>query len=349
MGKQGHPLRRRLWLALGAAVAGLVLAELLLRLAQPWLSFDRFEQSSRQLIRTGNAAYQAALERSDTLFWKLKPSVDLGRTGDKYYFGRISDSRGLRNRERAPGVARASSRILALGDSCTFGVGVDQEESWPQQLEELLNSGRKAQEEWVEVMNAGVPGYSSFQGLRALRVWFGPLQPDLLIVCFGWNDSNVWDGRSDQRVHELLAGRFDGPFDGLLHRSSFYLVLEKGLHLVRSHADRAARLPRVGVGDYASNLEAMVVEAEHRDLPIVFLLWPFRSQIVDPREPLTPYQRALKSVAAARKVPLVDLVEALRDEADPTMFLDVGHLDARGLALVARCVLVKLVRERILR
>jgi hypothetical protein len=42
-----------------------------------------------------------------------------------------------------------------LGDSVTFGYGVDQTQSFPAELERLLNQSGK-----YEVINAGVPGYS---------------------------------------------------------------------------------------------------------------------------------------------------------------------------------------------
>jgi hypothetical protein len=55
---------------------------------------------------------------------------------------------------------KASLRVLAVGDSYTFGIGVEQAQTWPEVLERDLaqRTGRT-----TAVVNAGVPGYSARQ------------------------------------------------------------------------------------------------------------------------------------------------------------------------------------------
>ncbi len=69
--------------------------------------------------------------------------------------------------------------ILAFGDSLTEGVGANKGESYPDHLQKL--SGRK-------VVNAGVRGELSAQGLRRLPALLDEVQPNLLILCHGGND-----------------------------------------------------------------------------------------------------------------------------------------------------------------
>ena len=86
------------------------------------------------------------------------------------------------------------TKVVAFGDSITYGYRVDKDQNYPSQLSALLQT---------EVINAGVNGETSQQGLRRLPSVLEKYKPQILIICEGGND--ILRRRSLVRAKENIA------------------------------------------------------------------------------------------------------------------------------------------------
>ena len=132
----------------------------------------------------GRVPYTAAtpwMVADDELLYVFRPNYE----GKVYLVQSRINNHGLRDDDFTTRKPKGTRRVLCLGDSRTFGYLVDQDEAYPSQLERLLRerypSGR------IEVLNAGRPAYSIYQGLRYLELRGLQFEPDVVTVGFGSN------------------------------------------------------------------------------------------------------------------------------------------------------------------
>jgi lysophospholipase L1-like esterase len=99
---------------------------------------------------------------------------------------------GFRGREIAREKGNAY-RIVALGESTTFGCTLGPEDKpWPELLEQMIQQRLKPGRP-VEVINAGVPGYTLEDNLHRLARDVLPLKPDMIISYHGYNGFPLLD------------------------------------------------------------------------------------------------------------------------------------------------------------
>jgi lysophospholipase L1-like esterase len=103
------------------------------------------------------------------------------------------NSVGLRDREIQPKEETTEFRVLVMGDSVPFGLGVSYEDSIPHRLEQLLNAGHDGSLQFRTV-NMGVPSYNTEQQLIQLETQGLDLRPDVVLQFFVRNDlqTKMW-------------------------------------------------------------------------------------------------------------------------------------------------------------
>lgn len=121
------------------------------------------------------------------LIRRLKP--DCTKTHPKTMKAFTTNSQGYRGEEFNGNHGSDSLKVVFLGDSLLFGMGISEEDTIPSCLRKALaGSPGVATGRDIEVFNLSVPGYTSFQGRKQAETLLAELHPDLVVVGFGYTD-----------------------------------------------------------------------------------------------------------------------------------------------------------------
>ena len=209
--------------ALITVVLFLVLSELALRLFLSPLPSRPFEWPPADMTRHG-------LMTDERLFWKLRPNFngpwgfyklaythELAAKKDIDWETRRAqvagtyrgvtweiNSDGFRGPKHLGKEEADTCLLLFMGSSITFGWGVRPEQAFPEVVRQELSAAYPGVS--FESINAGVPGYSSHQGLRYLEILLPQYSPDVVVAEFGVNDGTIAVGRADKAWEPSILG-----------------------------------------------------------------------------------------------------------------------------------------------
>lgn len=256
-------------------------------------------------------------------------------------------------------------RIFAIGESSTFGwKGVaSHEEAWPALLEKKL--GVLYPLRTIEVINAGVPGYTSVEQRVNFMLRISRLQPDAIVIYHGNNDIN-WSWVPEVET-KLIYGRelmqpVSGLWNSIVNHSYVYLELRSMLNKLTTSSNPKQDAPdsdvlnmlKDNLGRLINDARAINVEVaiatfahalDEKGVPGKFS--DYEKELGVPAvgkwfDNLSPqgvrgsfpiYNQNVRELAAAEGVPLLDL--AAKIPATPDYHTDWCHLTARGHDAVA--------------
>ena len=281
-------------------------------------------------------------EPDPVLLWRLRPNYDFGQGFP------LLNPQGF----RGPDFARLPVgvfRIACIGDSVTFG---RPEAEFPLLLERRLSADGRT----TQVLNFGVPGYSSWQGRQLLRRVLAAYHPDMVIILFGWNDHWLAKGFPDaeQKPAPSRAADWLAPLRWL---RLYQFINHARAHLVGEAGKPVAGppRPRVSPDQYRDNLLAMAAACRAAGVPVIFATAPSgisAGKVPDYLVPMAfitaPAQLAIlhrryndvaRAAAAKAGVEMCDLDAAFEAHGVATLFTDPAkdliHPNAAGYALMA--------------
>jgi hypothetical protein len=252
----------RVVLALISLTVTLIVAEVVLRATSP-IEFMRPPEAVpahawRELLHTRSSI--------PGLSYELAPNRVTQHGGATI----TTNSFGMRDVEPVPPDAASTCNIIVLGDSYTFGFGVEANETYPKVLEQRLVAQAAGNE--VQVLNFGVGGYNTRDEALVLehkgRLW----DPSLIIVGYVLNDPEIDPVQPLHRYYQVPKW--------WQHLNMFRLVAVNW---------RRREVKRLGGGDYIRYLHAEggrkwagVLEAfsdirriaDESDTPVILAVFP---------------------------------------------------------------------------
>lgn len=278
------------------------------------------------------------------IWWKMAPNLKDRRIAGRCWnrdvaFTLSTNDQGLRNPPLAPAGAR--TRVLALGDSTTFGLGVDNDQTWPAQLQMLLDA--EAGAERFEVLNAGVCGYSAFQGLRYLDKYGLDFAPAVVVACFGHNDFDTWNMQTD--IEKAIEEAEREQANAEKSFSDFFVLARRALRQAGEtlHAAAGQKRPRLTPEEFHDTLVEMKKLCDCEGIPILFVLWPYEWQVAQRSPDPVQYQVILIDVCKEINARLVNLYEAFVASSEP-LYADPVHGNPTGCGVAARAIAAEVGR-----
>jgi len=345
-------------------------AEAALRL----LKMPKEKYVAHQFAFPSDDMYATAFDRDSSRFWRLHngyngpwtmykpmytceqndPNVNVhARMLDfpnREYFGTVTwqvNSRGFRGKAPDPD----KRTILFLGDSVTFGWGVRAEDCFVGLIQQRLKSEGYGD---YDVINAGVPGYSSYQCLVYLREILKQIRPDVIIVETGINDG-VWAlGPSDRDVTVPLH---ESSLNKLARQSNLVQWLAYTFKRRSKPTGDAAEnaepffhtsmfkpgQSRVPEEDFKAIIAEFAATGGRLDAPIYFCFAGLYNEYCQ--------QKLVKSVrfTDSREIDIVAAMNASGQDL-PEFFLpyDEAHFSQRGHRFAADLIWERLQRDQVL-
>jgi lysophospholipase L1-like esterase len=346
------PSARLDWFNLCAAAATLYLASRIGRswsiASSPgpgfrvWSGFGRSMVIIVMILASGEFLLRtASLHRS--LIYESHGDLLFTPAPNQEYVEKISiskshtDQYGLRS-----GVSPAGRMIiLCLGDSITYGYGVDDQDTYPARLQLALDQNEPRK---YAVLNGGVNAYPVWlMHEKFLYLWNRGIRPDLVIVGYSMNEGLLTQlGTADLLTKAQFERRV--KWKNYVRQLALYNVVVE--NWARHYYDRvkdrmipgthSMSLERKDVErSYERQLELLTADLRERQVPVVFVLFCSFNGRTQNYDAQGPFQKLFADFAEKHDVPLFSSEAALSEGLSlpaslKRYFIDACHMNARG-------------------
>ena len=246
-------------------------------------------------------------------------------------------------------------RVLAVGDSFTYGDFVDDDETLPRRLEMGLRLRCEAP---VQVINAGIGGTTLVTHTAMVKRAL-PLDPDVVLLTFSENDvfdlaGPLWDSLAENRktksrlpmsvlypvLRHTAIWNFALKVRATLFYESRHDAIEGAQDSEAAEAQRRAREQALRA-DYAERLSALRDLLAAEGIPLVFALYPSHHGVSNDAH--LAQMEWVQVTGEALGLPTISLLADLRATGEPMDVLyllpEDGHPSPLGYEVASTALL----------
>jgi lysophospholipase L1-like esterase len=270
----------------------------------------------------------------------------------------------IRHGEIAVPKPEGTYRIMYLGDSIPWDRGgfVDRTRDF------LQGEGQ------FEVINAGIPGYTSYQEVLFYEKYLQPTSPDLVIWTYCLNDNHKFLHRFDEKAQMLWTEeaertlRIHTVWDDIVSRSYLLARLNLGISaLIKHNENSKCAFPwenRIDFNtawkddswiDYERYLLRLKTILHKQNAKLAIIIFPYEPQLLyrndtDNYNYAVKPQRKLRDLCNKYEIVCLDLYQSFADEysREIRLYRDGIHLSSGGHNLATQQILSFLIQNDLL-
>jgi hypothetical protein len=255
---------------------------------------------------------------------------------------RPQNSQMFRDLERGIPKPAGVRRVLVLGDSFAWGVGVEFEDALPQRLERALT--RRRREPW-EVVSLALPGMNTVEQAQQLLDRGFAYEPDVVLLAFVLNDSEDTDAAEARRAVDWSRRKRE---PSVLDRSLLLNIVRTRLWATAENRRRISgyrsmyRDDAPGWTSARAALRRMGEACRERHVPFVVAVFPLFGNPLGADYPFADVHARIRAAAVDAGAQVVDLLPAYDGLRSENLVVDgaadehpneIAHRIAAGVLL----------------